>query len=222
VIVNLLHPFGWHGKMDRGTERRVIQMVFEYSESLFYGPPPKDCFHVFVSYTSREPEVAILQGVVDNYCRGLWEWAKSRGVDIFYDHFSLRQDIRYEQDLLYSEIIAAINQTDLMTAFISPKYVSSGWCQDEFLHQELRVRTGRESPDGLPRTATHPIYWKPDIWSTAAGTGIREESLRKLLRKADLTDVTCVYYGTQSVVDAAQECVDASKVIVAGLRSHAH
>ncbi len=40
----------------------------------------EDGFHVFLSYTSRENEVAALQLLVDAYCRNLWNWANSRGV----------------------------------------------------------------------------------------------------------------------------------------------
>jgi hypothetical protein len=48
--------------------------------------------HVFLSYTTREEEVAALQPVTDAYCDILLRWASSRGVNIFYDRSSIPQD----------------------------------------------------------------------------------------------------------------------------------
>lgn len=46
---------------------------------------------VFLSYTSREDELKLVQPLVDAYCQTLWQKARNEGVYVFYDHFSLER-----------------------------------------------------------------------------------------------------------------------------------
>jgi hypothetical protein len=86
--------------------------------------------YVFLSYTSRESEVQLVQPLIDQYCDGLWEWADGNGIHIFYDHFSLPRR-PFQDDELAAQLADAINNSDLMTAFLSPEYINSEWRQFE-------------------------------------------------------------------------------------------
>src|SRR5262245_26137421 len=94
--------------------------------------------HVFLSYTSREEEVRAIQPLVDRYCRGLWEWGQDRGVDVFYDHFSMEQR-RYTDDELSRILGGAVSRARLVTAFLSPSYLESRWCCCEWEHAAART-----------------------------------------------------------------------------------
>src|SRR5689334_17476862 len=108
-------------------------------------------FNVFLSYTSREPEVKFIQPLVDRYCFELWQWARALGVYIFYDHFSLPQG-QYISAELEEALSMHIKRSQLFTAFLSPSYFESNWCQFEW---ERMVKN--------KVSIVHPIYWKPDI-----------------------------------------------------------
>ncbi len=107
-----------------------------------------DLYH-FLSYTSREEETRQLRPLLDQYCLDLMRWGASHGIDIFYDRLSL-QPKHYEDDDLRNILSSRIRRSHLMTAFVSPEYVTSQWCQFEW--EESR------NPD---KPALHCIYWKP-------------------------------------------------------------
>jgi TIR domain len=117
--------------------------------------------YVFLSYTSRESEVQLVQPLIDQYCLGLWEWADRNGIHVFYDHFSLPRR-PFKDGELAAELAGAIDKSDLMTAFLSPEYICSEWCLFEWITQYCRVCAARMLHDGYP-PQTHSIYWKPDI-----------------------------------------------------------
>jgi len=119
--------------------------------------------YVFLSYTSRESEVQLVQPLIDQYCLGLWEWADRNGIHVFYDHFSLPRKPFHDGELA-AELAGAIDKSDLMTAFLSPEYICSEWCQFEWTTQYARVCAARMLHEHR-RPQTHAIYWKPDIWS---------------------------------------------------------
>lgn len=113
---------------------------------------------VFLSYTSREDEVREIQPFVDAYCRALWEWAKRNGIFIFYDHFSLDQSRYYPNDELNEILFAQIRASDVFIGFISPNYVGSSWCCQEWTYGPMN--TDSRAPKNP--LITQCIYWKPD------------------------------------------------------------
>jgi hypothetical protein len=105
-------------------------------------------FHVFLSYTSREEEIKWIKPLIDIYCRDLWKWAQSNGIEIFYDDFTMQK--RRYSDLELEKILRdTVNRSHLMTAFLSLAYVESEWCRFEY----LVTRTSREP-------VVHAIVWK--------------------------------------------------------------
>lgn len=153
--------------------------------------------HVFLSYTTREEEVRAIQPLVDQYCRGLWEWGASHGLNVFYDHFSM--EVReYSQEELVTILGGAVARSRLFTAFLSPSYVESRWCCFEWEQAKSRAID-------LPR-AIHPICWKPDLRSaTPYSAGVAREILG-----SGWMDVTYAYAEHSEIPRAARECVAAS------------
>src|SRR5947207_308333 len=115
-------------------QRRMPIESFRYRK---HGNP--EDLYVFLSYTSRESEVQLVQPLIDQYCLGLWEWADSNGIHVFYDHFSLPRKPFHDSQLA-GELADAIKKSDLMTAFLSPGYINSEWCQFDWTTQYARVR----------------------------------------------------------------------------------
>ena len=103
---------------------------------------------VFLSYTSREEEVRYIRPLIDQYCRDLWEWARTNGLDIFYDEYTM-QKRQYSSDELREILGNAVHRSHLMTAFLSPEYVMSEWCRFEWLE------TRKER-----RPILHGVLWK--------------------------------------------------------------
>ncbi|HSK74545.1 MAG TPA: toll/interleukin-1 receptor domain-containing protein [Pyrinomonadaceae bacterium] len=105
-------------------------------------------FHVFLSYTSREEEVKRIKPLIEVYCRDLWEWAQSKGVEIFYDDFTMEKRL-YSASELEKILGDAVHKSHLMTAFLSPEYAGSEWCRFEY----LETRKSR-------KPVVHAILWK--------------------------------------------------------------
>jgi TIR domain len=151
--------------------------------------------HVFLSYTSREEEVRAVQPLVDLYCRELWQRARSNGLDVFYDHFSLEQRW-YSDEELEALLDYHIAKASMFVGFISPAYVESRWCCHEW-------RNGPMGPGGLiglRRLPTQSIYWKPDYHEpTPYAHDIVQD-----LDSRDHTDVTLAYGRPDRTPAAAQ------------------
>ena len=113
-------------------------------------------FHVFLSYTTREEEIKQIKPLIDLYCRDLWEWVQLKGIKIFYDDFTMEKR-RYSAVELEEILREAVNQSHIMTAFLSLGYVQSDWCRFEYLEARKTMRT-----------ILHGIFWKdisPDVLS---------------------------------------------------------
>lgn len=105
-------------------------------------------FNVFLSYTTREEEVKKIKPLLDIYCRELWKWAQSNRIEIFYDDFTMEKR-QYADSELEHILEDAIKKSQMMTAFLSPEYVKSKWCQFEY----LKTREPKHPP-------VHAIFWK--------------------------------------------------------------
>jgi hypothetical protein len=108
--------------------------------------------HVFLSYTRREEEVSVLQPVTDAYCDLLVRWARTRGVEVFYDRSSIPQDVTYSDGQLNEILGCAVRRSHLLVSFLSPEYIGSPWCRFEF---ETKWSTSHRE--------IHKVYWKPEI-----------------------------------------------------------
>ncbi|MET0648262.1 MAG: toll/interleukin-1 receptor domain-containing protein [Pyrinomonadaceae bacterium] len=157
-------------------------------------------FTVFLSYTSREDEVKTVQPLVDAYCNDLLVWARTRGVEIFYDHFSLPPKQRSDTELK-ATLAAHIRASQFFTAFLSPSYVESRWCCFEWREAAFEVKP------------THPIYWKVDVYQDPLNydNPVEGRAVQADIKTRRLTDVT--YVGTQKrgYDQAASECVNETK-----------
>ncbi len=164
-------------------------------------------FHVFLSYTSREAEVKLIQPLVDRYCRELWKWADRNGVHVFYDHFSMPQ--REYSDSELEEILAQhVRDSELMTSFLSPGYIASRWCLFEAVTKALE-----------PDPVIHAIYWKPYTLRYAGVFPKRkiknpEKLFRKYVKRLKWTDVTYAHRRPSRIVHAALECARDSAEII--------
>lgn len=149
-------------------------------------------FHVFLSYSSREEEVKQIKPLIDIYCRDLWEWAQSNGIEIFYDEFTMEKR-RYSALELERILRDAVNRSHLMTAFLSPRYVESEWCRFEY----LETRKTR-------KPILHAILWK---WFRLPIEPFSPEA--EYLRAEGQTDVTYLRENPtlEEFKQAARECV---------------
>ncbi len=109
----------------------------------------KKDLYVFLSYTSRESEVKLIQPLVDAYCYEFWLWANRNGFHIFYDHFSIPQGIQIPEDELRETLAYSIRRSHLMTAFLSEGYTESKWCCFEWAEAVCN------------NNLVHGIHWKP-------------------------------------------------------------
>jgi hypothetical protein len=153
---------------------------------------------IFISYTTREEEVRTIQPLVDKYCRGLWERARQHGVDVFYDHFALKR-VEYSRQQLEGHLLYAIKHSHMMTAFLSPGYVESEWCQFEWDRWRDHHQSGW----------VHLIYWKPTI-SARQFAELSPTALK-------VTDVTYAYNDSGRLAQAAQDCVIDSMDIIGAI-----
>lgn len=110
--------------------------------------------NIFLSYTRREDEVKALQPITDAYCELLFDWGRTRGVDIFYDRSSIPQDKSYSNEELRSILDCNVSRSHLLVSFLSPAYLDSPWCQFEY----------KTKANQAPRQIHH-VYWKPEISS---------------------------------------------------------
>jgi hypothetical protein len=152
-------------------------------------------FRVFLSYTSREEEVKQLKPLIDIYCRDLWEWAQSNGIEIFYDDFTMKK--RLYSDLELEGILGdAVHRSHLMTAFLSLSYAESKWCRFEYLET-------RKSKKPI----VHGILWKFFRLDISPFSPEAE-----YLMPEGETDVTYLYENPtpEKFKQAARECVEES------------
>ena len=110
---------------------------------------------VFISYTNREDEIALIKPLVRLYIKGLWDWGQANGIDVFYDDFSMEKK-KYSALQLATELGSAVTKSDLFTAFISRGYPGSSWCRYEW-----QLGPHKRNID-MRSLTSQQIYWKPD------------------------------------------------------------
>src|SRR5258708_10150335 len=97
---------------------------------------PPERFHAFMSYTTREEEVREIKPVVDRFLNDYLRPSIQAALGeppIFYDGWYLRNApnaIRNEYSLQRA-LRFAIEESEMLLAFVSPLYVQSPWCMFE-------------------------------------------------------------------------------------------
>src|SRR6185436_8638110 len=97
---------------------------------------PAERFHVFVSYTTREEEVRIVKPIVDRFLNTVLRPAIEATLGeppAFYDGYSLYRGNgpRLSDSALESTLQFAIEESEVLIAFVSPEYPASPWCRFE-------------------------------------------------------------------------------------------
>jgi hypothetical protein len=97
------------------------------------GRCPPERFHVFVSYTTREDEVRIVKPTVDHFLNSVLRPVIERTLGeppAFYDGYTLYNPsgspIWYP--VLENALRFAIEESEILVAFLSPEYFESRWC----------------------------------------------------------------------------------------------
>ncbi len=107
---------------------------------------PPERFHVFVSYTTRENEVQIIKPLVDHFLQTVLRPVIAQTIGeppIFYDGYTLHYLSRpwFSDFELIRSLTFAIEESEVLLAFLSPEYFGSRWCKFEFstmLSKEFR------------------------------------------------------------------------------------
>ena len=99
------------------------------------GEPPER-FHAFVSYTTREDEVRIVKPLVDHFLNAVLRPAIEQALGeppFFYDGYSLYypSGSRLSNPELETTLRFAIEESEVLIAFVSPEYPASNWCMFE-------------------------------------------------------------------------------------------
>jgi hypothetical protein len=145
---------------------------------------PPERFHVFVSYTTRENEVRIVKPIIDCFLNDVLRPIIKRKLGeppVFYDGYTLYHPTGRQWDTvtgmlgeifrrmkLEDAIRFAIEESEVLVAFISPEYFGSEWCKFEcatMASKELRpwFDLYREPPIAELRDQ-RPPYRQPSRW----------------------------------------------------------
>jgi hypothetical protein len=97
---------------------------------------PPERFHAFMSYTTREDEVREIKPVVDRFLNDYLRPSIQAALGeppIFYDGWYLRNPPTAicNEYLLQRALRFAIEESEMLLAFVSPLYVQSPWCMFE-------------------------------------------------------------------------------------------
>lgn len=107
-----------------------------------------DRFYAFLSYSTRDPEIAFIKSFLDEYLRTLLSTVPI--VPIFYDGIYIPEG----HPELREYLLRCIRGSDFTVALISAGYVSSLWCRLEWeAAEEAAILDGKHAP-------VLPIWWK--------------------------------------------------------------
>src|SRR5687768_316135 len=131
---------------------------------------PPERFHVFVSYTTREDETRELKPAVDHFLEHILRPAIETTIGeppVFYGGYSLcrQRGFSHRTDRqLESLLTFAVEESEVLIAFVSPAYLTSRWCLFECRAMVekvqrpwcdvCRVRFPPEGPRRTPRPST--------------------------------------------------------------------
>jgi hypothetical protein len=112
-------------------------------------------YHFFVSYTTREEEVSIINSFVDTFIEIFRKsGANISASPIFYDFLSIGDGPK-TPDKLRNLLIKGVRESVCMIAFVSDGYLSSPWCLFEWSMMDA-VQIYR----GPNFSAILPVKWK--------------------------------------------------------------
>jgi hypothetical protein len=121
-------------------------------------PPVRYDHHCFISYTTREDEIRSIKSFIDRYIGELHALGVRHSC-VWYDGFYLR-DARYEEGELERRLSFGVAGSAFTVSFVSPGYLTSGWCFYEWCMTRL-FHGARGDP--APGASILPIIWKkPD------------------------------------------------------------
>jgi hypothetical protein len=151
--------------------------------------------------------VKAVQPLVDAYCEGLWKELKRRGVSIFYDHFSMERRL-YDTVELKNILKEQVTHSHLFTAFRSPCYFASRWCNFEW--RVARYKFDQEIIDKLSasnhyNTDASELDHKPFLIHQINWKGRLKRNER--ISPYPITDVSYAHYDPSFILEAAGKCV---------------
>ena len=97
---------------------------------------PPERFHLFVSYTIREDETRIIKPIVDHFLNSILRPLIEQTIGeppAFYDGYTLYHPAGSGISTFALENVLrfAIEESEVLVAFVSPAYVGSKWCRFE-------------------------------------------------------------------------------------------
>jgi hypothetical protein len=97
---------------------------------------PPERFHAFISYTTRDDEVNDIKRIVDKFLDGYLRPQMEAALGeppVFYDGWYLRNipDVIRSDFILRKSLHFAIEESEMLLAFVSPSYVGSDWTRAE-------------------------------------------------------------------------------------------
>lgn len=128
---------------------------------------------MFVSYTTREQEVALVKPMVDRFLNGFLRRRIERDLGEppgFYDGYSLyRPGAGLSDAELRSAIRFAVEESEVLVAFVSPEYPGSYWCRFEC--EAMAAKEPRPWFDVCRRAPVpqlrdrRPLGLRPGVWA---------------------------------------------------------
>lgn len=106
--------------------------------------------HCFLSYTHRDPDTSQLQGPLADFAKGLQRKGFSVHKWAWVDFDRLGRG-NFTDSALARALQTGIDESVAVIAFVSPKYVTSPWCQFEWMYRD------RDSGRRAPRRS---VVWK--------------------------------------------------------------
>ena len=132
---------------------------------------PPERFHVFVSYTTRVDEVQRIKPLVDHFLLTVLGPIIEQTIGeppVFYDGYTLHTKHWFSDAELERAIRFAIEESEVLLAFLTPEYFGSHWCIFEFsemVSKELRpwFDLCREAPISELQDK-RPVPLRPGSW----------------------------------------------------------
>ena len=159
----------WMSAVDITVARKIGRPIYDVvwrnrREYRYVKLPRPFSYHVFISYTTREAEIAEITPTINQFCNSLRR-AGFEVAPVFFDRLTIGSEPRNETEL-ETILGAGIRKSCCMIAFVSPGYLESAWCIYEWRRMNSYIL---------------PIVWKTIDWKVSGQTiGLhrRHRSLR--------------------------------------------